>query len=199
MSLKIQLFSNRIADFSNLWPSTTGFFFGLQLHIPSAAIAVAEGEKPSATAVDLWPLVDHWWYVLVRTAAWGQVGECCLKLTQYSLTSPHFFLIQLSDLFCQLMILYGTVAYLLYVVFTVTEMVVMKALYILRFSRIAAMNENFITLNLILFSGMLISWNIIMRLTLREYEVNPWLYLYFDYNPINRFLESENRPLLLIM
>ena len=97
------------------------------------------------------------------------------------------------------MILYGTVAYLLYLVFTVTEMVVMKALYILRFSRIAAMNENFITLNLILFNGVFISWNITMRLTLGEYEVNPWLYLYFDYKPINGFLESENHPLLLIM
>ena len=121
------------------------------------------------------------------------------KLTYYSFTLPPFFLIQLSDLFFQLIILYGTVAYLLYLVITVTEMVVMKTIYILRFSRIAAMNENFITLNLILFNGVFISWNIIMRLTLREFEVNPWLYLYFDYKPINRFLDSENRPLLLIM
>ena len=75
------------------------------------------------------------------------------------------------------MILYGTVAYLLYLVFTVTEMVVMKALYILRFPRIAAMNENLITLNLILFNGLFISCNIIMRLSLGEYEVNPWLFL----------------------
>ena len=62
MSFKIQFFSNRIADFSNLWPSVTGFTFGrtfgLQLHIPSAAVAIAEGEKYSATAVDLWPSVD---------------------------------------------------------------------------------------------------------------------------------------------
>ncbi len=47
-----------------------------------------------------------------------------------------------SDLVCQLMILYGTTAYLLFLVLIVTEMVVMKTLYIFRFSRIAAMNEN---------------------------------------------------------
>ena len=63
MSFKIHYFSNRIADFSNLWPSAAGFTFGQtfgpQLHIPLAAVAVAEGEKPSATAIDLRPSVDH--------------------------------------------------------------------------------------------------------------------------------------------
>ena len=63
MSFKIQFFSNKIADFSYLWPSATGFTLGrtfsLWLHIPSAAVAVAEGEKPSAKALDLRHSVDH--------------------------------------------------------------------------------------------------------------------------------------------
>ena len=63
MSFKIQFFSNRIADFSNLWPLAAGFTFGgtfgLWLHIPLAAVAVAKGEKPSATTLDFWPSVDH--------------------------------------------------------------------------------------------------------------------------------------------
>ena len=63
MSFKIQFFSNRIADFLNLWPLATGFTFGqtfgLRRHIPLAAVAVAKGEKPSATAIDLRPSVDH--------------------------------------------------------------------------------------------------------------------------------------------
>ena len=62
MSFKTQLFSNRIADFSNLRPLaacfTFGRTFGLRLHIPLAAVAVAEGEKPSALAEDLRPLAD---------------------------------------------------------------------------------------------------------------------------------------------
>ena len=32
--------------------------FGLRLYRPSAAVAIAEGEKPLATAVDLQPSVD---------------------------------------------------------------------------------------------------------------------------------------------
>ena len=71
MSFKIQFFSNRIADFSNLWPSAAGFTFGrtfgLRLHIPLAAVAVAEGGKPLATAVKLPPSVDHCAQVIVSS------------------------------------------------------------------------------------------------------------------------------------
>ena len=34
--------------------------FGLRPQKPSVAVAVAEGKKPSASAVDLRPSVDHW-------------------------------------------------------------------------------------------------------------------------------------------
>ena len=38
--------------------------FGLRLHTPSEAVDVAEGEKPLATAVDLWPSIDHCWLLV---------------------------------------------------------------------------------------------------------------------------------------
>ena len=39
--------------------STFGQTFGLRLHRPSAAEVKAEGEKPSTSAEDLRPSVDH--------------------------------------------------------------------------------------------------------------------------------------------
>ena len=44
-------------EFQNI--STFGQTFGLWLHRPSAAKVEAEGEKPSTSAKDLWPLVDR--------------------------------------------------------------------------------------------------------------------------------------------
>ena len=68
----------------------------------------------------------------------------------------------------------------LHVVMTLTEMVVMKCVYIWKFSRIAAINENFISTTLTLFNMVIIAINIILRLATREMETSPW---YFYLNP----------------
>ena len=65
----------------------------------------------------------------------------------------------------------------LHVVMTVTEMVVMKCVYIWKFSRIAAVNEKIISTTLTLFNMVIIAINIILRLATREME------LYFYLNP----------------
>ena len=60
---------------------------------------------------------------------------------------------------------------------TITEMVVMKCVYIWKFSTIAAINGNFITTSLTLFNMVIIAINMILRLATREIE------LYFYLNP----------------
>ena len=73
-----------------------------------------------------------------------------------------------------------TLAVFLHLLMTVTEMVVMKCIYISKFSRIAAMNENFISTTLTLFNMVIIAINVILRLATREMETSPF---YFYYNP----------------
>ena len=79
-----------------------------------------------------------------------------------------------------------TLAVSLHLVMTITEMVVMKCIYIWKFSRIAAINENFISTTLILFNMVIIAINITFRLSTREIETSPVnLYLnpqQFTYN-----------------
>ena len=70
-----------------------------------------------------------------------------------------------------------TLAVSLHVVMTITEMVVMKCIYIWKFSRIAAINENFISTTLTLFNMVIIAINIILRLATRQMETTP-LYSY---------------------
>ena len=62
----------------------------------------------------------------------------------------------------------------LHSVMTFTEMVVMKCIYIWKFSRIAAINENFITTTLTLFNMVIIAINIILRLATREMEMHAY-------------------------
>ena len=80
-----------------------------------------------------------------------------------------------------------TFAVSLHVIMTMTEMVVMKCIYISKFSRIAIINEYFITTTLTLFNMVIIAINIILRLASGEVETSP-MYLYhnpqqFAYNP----------------
>ena len=70
-----------------------------------------------------------------------------------------------------------TLAVSLHLVMTITEMVVMKCIYIWKFSRIAAINENFISTSLTLFNMVIIAINMILRFATREME------LYFYLNP----------------
>ena len=72
-----------------------------------------------------------------------------------------------------------TLAVSLHVVMTITEMVVMKCIYIWKFSRVAAIDENFISTNLTLFNTVIIAINIILRLATRQMETTPF-YLYHN-------------------
>ena len=73
-----------------------------------------------------------------------------------------------------------TISVSLHVLMTITEMVVMRCIYISKFSRIAAMNEYFISTTLTLFNMVIIAINIILRLATREMETSP---LYLHHNP----------------
>ena len=68
----------------------------------------------------------------------------------------------------------------LHLVMTITEMVVMKCIYISKFSRIAAVNESFITTTLTLFNMVIIAINLVLRLATRELETSPF---YFHHYP----------------
>ena len=73
-----------------------------------------------------------------------------------------------------------TLAVSLHLLMTITEMVVMRCIYISKFSTIAAMNEYFISTTLTLFNMVIIVINIILGLATRVLETSP---LYFYYNP----------------
>ena len=73
-----------------------------------------------------------------------------------------------------------TLAVSLHLLMTVTEMVVMRCIYILKFSTIAAMKEYFISTTLTSFNMVIIAINIILRLATREMETSP---LYLHHNP----------------
>ena len=68
----------------------------------------------------------------------------------------------------------------LHLAMTIAEMVVMKNIYIFRFSRIAAINENFISTTLTLLNFIIIVINTMLRMGTREIETSPW---YFNLNP----------------
>ena len=73
-----------------------------------------------------------------------------------------------------------TLAVSLHLMMTITEMVVMKWIYISKFSIIALIDENFVTTTLTLFNMVIIAINIILRLVTREVETSP---VYFYHNP----------------
>ena len=73
-----------------------------------------------------------------------------------------------------------TLAVSLHLLMTITEMVVMRCIYISKFSTIAAMNEYFISTTLTLFNMVIIAINIILRLSTRAIETFP---VYFYLNP----------------
>ena len=73
-----------------------------------------------------------------------------------------------------------TIAVSLHLVMTITEMVVMKCIYIWKFSRIAVINENFISTTLTLLNMVIIAINIIIGLATRVLETSR---LYFYHNP----------------
>ena len=68
----------------------------------------------------------------------------------------------------------------LHLCLTIAEMVLMKVIYILRFSMIAIMDENFITTILNMFNMVFISILVIFRMMSDEQETTSW------YNFMNR-------------
>ena len=79
------------------------------------------------------------------------------------------------DITLSLVYYLGTTSYVFYLSLIVAEMVIMKTLYIFNYSKIASMNEYFITKMLVLFNISIIFMNMISRLALREYESTPFL------------------------
>ena len=70
-------------------------------------------------------------------------------------------------------------AVILYLAMTITEMVVMKYIYITKFSMIAAINENFISTILILFNIVVIVINMVIHMVTKNMEIAP---KYFQHN-----------------
>ena len=64
----------------------------------------------------------------------------------------------------------------LHLVMTITEMVVMKCIYISKFSRIAVINENFISTTLTLFNIVIITINLILHLVTKELETSTTIH-----------------------
>ena len=74
---------------------------------------------------------------------------------------------------------YVAFAVILYLAMTITEMVVMKYIYITKFSMIAAIDENFISTTLIFFNIVTIAIFIIIHLVTKNMEIAP---KYFQHN-----------------
>ena len=74
-------------------------------------------------------------------------------------------------------------AYFEYCLLTVTEMVLMKNLYIFKYSRIVSINEYFLasvitSLNVVIGFG-----SVVIDIILKDYEANPQYALYFNTHP----------------
>ena len=67
----------------------------------------------------------------------------------------------------------GQIAFSHYMILSITEIVVMKAIYIFKFSQIASMNEYIITTTLIFFNIIIILIIVVLRVTVKEYESSP--------------------------
>ena len=80
----------------------------------------------------------------------------------------------------------------LYLTLTFTEMTIMKVVYIFKFSRIAVVNEYFISRMLIFFNIAIVTVITISRLTLKEYETNPGLCHYRDQIPFYQLNVRRN-------
>ena len=67
-----------------------------------------------------------------------------------------------------LILAFGSSGILIFNFLTITEIVVIKALYLYKYSRIAAMNEYFITSILTSFNLVMVAINVVTRLVLKE-------------------------------
>ena len=89
----------------------------------------------------------------------------------------------------------GTIASVRFLLLTITEIFILKVLYIYKFSTIAVINEYFIKNILIGFNIIFIGINVIILGLLKEYEIDPAfsphknresLLMFIDANYVNR-------------
>ena len=80
--------------------------------------------------------------------------------------------------------LFVDIACVSYLILTLTEMTILKVIYIYKFSRIAAVNEYFINRMLIFLNFAVIMIFTSIRIILKEYETNPGFIHYKDQIPL---------------
>ena len=71
-----------------------------------------------------------------------------------------------------LLVYYGTKSGLLFSVLLITEMIILKVLFIFKFSTLAAMNEYFLKNMIIMFNIVVITIHFIIRTTLNEHQTS---------------------------
>ena len=70
---------------------------------------------------------------------------------------------------------FGSISFLVYLALTIAEITILKAIYIYKYSKIAVVNENFISCILVKVNITLVSMNTLVRLLLNEYDSSPFL------------------------
>ena len=88
----------------------------------------------------------------------------------------------------------GVVGCTLYFTLTMTEIVIMKVLYIFKFSTVTSVNEYFVKTFLISFNVVVVAIHVVMRLMLKEYETSahPIFCLITSQDPLNKLNVRTN-------
>ena len=86
--------------------------------------------------------------------------------------------------------LYGRHSIMLYLLLTSTEIIVLKVIFMYKFSTIAIVDELFLKNTLILWNIAMIGAYILILVTLKDYETssNPYLSCFRTQNPLDQFL-----------
>ena len=84
------------------------------------------------------------------------------------------------DIVVAIISMYGIIGTTIFMILTITEMIIMKVIYIHKFSKVAVMNEYFISTILVAFNIFISILVISLRVILKEYVNTPTLYRYFD-------------------
>ena len=89
---------------------------------------------------------------------------------------------------------YGAYGCTLYLLLTITEIIVLKVIYINKFSTIAMVNEYFLKKVLILSNFTVIGVYILILLSLREYETSshPIISCIQSQSPLNQLIERQD-------
>ena len=102
----------------------------------------------------------------------------------------------LSFLVLALTLIYycGVIGCSLYFVLAITEIIIMKVIYIYKFSMITSMNEYFVTTLLILFNIVLVGISVTNHLIVKEYETSNHAYLCHiqSQDPLNQLNVRKN-------